>query len=422
MHTSDIKTFATDNFPTQDPRAEWIDDTSANLVYSSSAASLEALLSFTLVSTTTEAVSKSPFELRNAKKSLTHPSSMLQVRIAKAGDRKKKGAKDASRYYLLHPDQDPRERMRKEFEATGRIRRGGGENGDYNRRRYDDREHRRRRDKDAANGGDTNGDFAASMYDDNPAPAVADSDSNAARGRDLFARTSGGLNRNRSASPGRSLTNSDSIDIDDDDEEDIQNRRKAHKSRFRDRSPPPRYTKRDPHPFPVTNASKELFPSSKTETTKTNGEGTLHSDKLEHFPSPSARETANKAAANRLKKDLLSSPRSQNHRRSNAMDANDADLSNRFARNSLSEHVQSRNAGKELLAGSSNGLNIRGSAAAADTGLSIKGSGGLSIKGAAANTRELFPSLYQKGGNEGKELFSDKIRNTGRRVTADDFH
>lgn len=346
---------------------------------------------------------------------------MLQVRVAKMADKKRKGAKDASRYYLLNPDQDPRERMRKEFEATGRIRRGV-ENGDYTRRRYDDREHRRRRDKDAANGGDTNGDFAASMYDDNPAPA-AESDSSAARGRDLFARTTGRRQRDRSASPGRSFSNSNSIEIDEDDEEDLQNRRKAHKSRFRDRSPPPRYTKRDPHPFPADNAAKELFPSTKSESSKTDNEGTLRSDKIELFPSSSARDSANKAAASRLKKDLLSSPRSQNHRRSNAMDANDADLSNRFARNSLSEHVHSRNAGKELLAettSSRNGLNIRG--AAADTGLSIKGSGGLSIKGAAASTRELFPSLYQKGGNEGKELFSDKIRDTGRRIRADDFH
>jgi hypothetical protein len=307
--------------------------------------------------------------------------------------------------------------MRKEFEANGRIRRGG-DHGDYQRRRYDDREHRRRRDNDAANGGDTNGDFSASMYDDAPT-AVQGTESPIARGRDLFARTNSRRRRNRSASPGRSATNSDSPNASDDDG-DARNRRRAHNSRFRDRSPPPRYTRRDPHPFPAKNASKELFPASEDKSTKANGNGTLRSDRTELFPTTTAtsRNDASNAAARRMKADLLSSPRSQTHRRSNAMDAaNDEDLAERFGRKSLSEYAKNRNAGKELL---DTGLSIRG--AAMDQGLSIKGSGGLSIKGAAANTRELFPNLYQKGDNEGKELFSDKIRERGRRIRADDFH
>ena len=418
FHTSDIITFAHDHFPDHDPaHIQWIDDTSANIVYASPAIARQALISFSQNSITAQDVSNAPFELYPAKTLSTRPASTLQVRAAKMGDRKRKGAKDASRYYLLHPDQDPRERMRKEFEANGRIRRGGSEHGDYQRRRYDDREHRRRRDNDAANGGDTNGDFSASMYDDAPAAAEVEAEPSTARGRDLFARTNGRRHRNRSASPGRSTTNSDSLHASDD--EDAHSRRRAHSGRFRDRSPPPRYTKRDPHPFPADNASKELFPAPTDKTTKTNGEGRLHSDRIELFPSSTtSRNEANNATARRMKADLLSSPRSQNHRRSNAMDAANAeDLVERFGRKSLSEQKTGRNAGKELLLDS--GLNIRG--AAMDQGLSIKGSGGLSIKG-AANTRELFPSLYQKGGNEGKELFSDKIREKGRRIRADDFH
>ena len=416
FHTSDIITFANDHFPEHDPaHVQWIDDTSANIVYSSPSIAQQALLSFSQTSITAEDVSNSPFDLRSAKTLSTRPASTLQVRVAKMGDRKKKGAKDASRYYLLNPDQDPRERMRKEFEANGHTRRGG-EHGDYQRRRYDDREHRRRRDNDAANGGDTNGDFSASMYDDAPTP-VEGAEPSTARGRDLFARTNSRRHRNRSASPGRSATNSDSLHASDD--EDVQSRRRAHNSRFRDRSPPPRYTKRDPHPFPPNNASKELFPTSEDKITKTNGEGTLHSDHIELFSSSTtSRNDANNATARRMKADLLSSPRSQTHRRSNAMDAaNDEDLAERFGRKSLSEQAKGSNAGKELL---DSGLSIRG--AAMDQGLSIKGSGGLSIKGAAANTRELFPNLYQKGVNEGKELFSDKIREKGRRIRADDFH
>ena len=196
FHTSDIITFAHEHFPQHDAaHIQWIDDTSANIVYASPTIAQQALISFSQTSITTEDVSNSPFELRPAKSLSTRPASTLQIRAAKIGDRKRKGAKDASRYYLLHPDQDPRERMRKEFEANGRIRRGG-EHGDYQRRRYDDREHRRRRDNDAANGGDSNGDFSASMYDD--APAVAeDAEPSTSRGRDLFARTTGRRGRNR---------------------------------------------------------------------------------------------------------------------------------------------------------------------------------------------------------------------------------
>ena len=52
----------------------------------------------------------------------------------------------------------------------------------------------------------------------------------------------------------------------------------------------------------------------------------------------------------------------------------------------------------------------------------------MSIKGsaaAAANVRELFPDKYVRGGggNEGKELFSDKIKGRGnvRRNRAEDL-
>ena len=54
-------------------------------------------------------------------------------------------------------------------------------------------------------------------------------------------------------------------------------------------------------------------------------------------------------------------------------------------------------------------------------GFNIKGSAGLSIKGrgAARDTKELFPRLYSNNSNEGKELFSEKIRSGPRRGRAD---
>ena len=436
LKTSDITTFANDHFPDHEPsqRIEWVDDASANIVYASPEIALLAIQAFTSSPITSDEIIASPFTLRSTKTLATHPSAPLQVRLAKRGDKKKKGARDASRYYLLNPDQDPVQRMRNGFAEAGRRSRGS--RGDYARRPFDDRELRRRRDNDAANGGDTNGDFSASMYDDNPEPAPETTNMAGGRGRDLFLRIDGRRKLNRSASPGRlSHTNSDSVDIEFSDDDD-QPRHKPKGGKYRERSPLPSYSKLDPYPFPRDNTSKELFPAmeSKTNGAKSNG-GTLHSDRLggsrELFSSPiietrdpTARDLANKNAARKFKAELLASPRSQNHRRSNAMDAaNVEDVNERFGRKTL--NGEGRNAGVELLPEVS-GLNIRGSAAA-DQGMSIRGSGGMSIKG-AANVRELFPSQYNEGsgggggGNEGKELFSDKLRDNRRRVRAGDFH
>ena len=112
------------------------------------------------------------------------------------------------------------------------------------------------------------------------------------------------------------------------------------------------------------------------------------------------------------------------------MDAkNDEDLSERFARKSLSmDSTKNGNLGKELFESSSpqangngsGGLNIRG---AADQGLSIKGSGGFSIKGRAADVKELFPDQYAQGAtNAGKELFDQPVRERRMRARADDWH
>ena len=437
FHTNDIIAFANEHFPTHPPsHIQWIDDTSANIIYPSSDFALQALLSFTKTTISADQVTSQPFILHTARQLASRPASYLQVRLAKVGDRKKKGAKDASRYYLLHPEMDPRERMKQEF-STGRRLRRDGDHGDYQRRRYDDREHRRRRDKDADGG--AKGDFAASMYDDAPSTTNGESTT---RGRDLFARTNERRQRNRSASPGRSTANSDEFDISDEDMSSLTphpSHNNGSRSHFRDRSPPPRYSKRDPNPIPANNASKELFPVL-GKSVMAREDGKLHSDNLKLFPAsnPSTsrnNNTTSTTAARRIATDLFSdsprpgSPRS-NHKRSNAISGSpDHELSERLRRNSLSDpgiHA-GRNGGKELFGGSGadiheNGLNIKGSA---NLGLSIKGSGGLSIKG-AANVKELFPEQYKKSGgtNEGKELFDSKIKGRGerRRNRAVDYH
>jgi hypothetical protein len=423
MHTNDILAFVHDHFSEvgDDAHVQWIDDTSANVVFKDNDTAKRAHLTFLSVPVSIEEILNNPFELRAAKQLSSRPSSQLMVRVAQQGDRKKKGAREASRYYLLHPDQDPTERMRKEFENT---------RGDYRRRRFDDRElHRRRggRYQDPS-GGDPTDNFSANMYDDTP--ATDPENNNKGRGRDLFSRVSKG--RRRSASPGARTRNSDEIDISDSDSDG-----RTRPRNYRDRGPPR-----------VTNAGKELFSS----TSSPRAGGGLRSDRLDLFPSkttdmdtsmsrdaaaPSrpmmdtANQIANAAAAKRLKADLLNaaqtSPRSL-HRRSHAMDAKNAeDLSERFARKSISiDSTKSArngalNAGVELFPSNGGGLSIKG----ASDGMAIKGAGGLSIKGRALEVKELFPNQYQRGTggprNEGKELFDEPVREKRVRRRAGDL-
>lgn len=419
MHTNDILGFVHDHFSDvgDDVHVQWIDDTSANICFKDNNQAKRAHLAFLSNPITEDQLTNAPFELRSAKPLASRPGSMLVVRVAQQGDRKKKNARDASRYYLLHPDQDPTERMRTEFANT---------RGDYRRRRFDDRElHRRRRDNDQA--ADPT-DFSANMYDDAPATDTE----TAARGRDLFSRVTKG--RRRSASPSRRTRNSDEIDISD-TEDDGNTRRRG-------------YRDRNDRGGARANAGKELF-SSRSDRKN----GGLHSDKIELFPSKAsdadtsmdaeggsasntgsrpfsdpANSRANAAAAKRLKADLLSaaqtSPRSH-HRRSHAMDAkNEEDLSERFARKSISidstkSFKNGTNSGVELFPASSN---ANGGGSGGGGGLSIKGSGGLSIKG-RAQVKELFPNQYDRGGgrNDRQDLFDAPVRQNRVRRRAGDL-
>ncbi|KAL4916976.1 hypothetical protein BDW62DRAFT_91021 [Aspergillus aurantiobrunneus] len=346
--------------------------------------------------------------LRSAKVLASHPDSVLQVRLAVKADKKKPRAHEASRFYMMHPEHDPRERLRREL-AADRRRNGGGEiDGDYRRRRFDGRELRRRRERDHEDG------ITASMYDDAGAGSTdrSDGDRDWDRGRrrrgngrrdrnlELFPDedANSGRLRDRSASPGRDTLMMEGGYI----EAHHESRR-----RFRERSPPPR-----------RNEGRELFTSS---------DGDANSREL--FP--------NKTANTYLKKELFPFKVS-NHRRSDAIDADaaddTADLFSRRLSIPLTDDTQDassrRNRNVELFPGSSRsarsekgGVNIRG-AAGQDQGFAIRGAAenGISIKGrGGASVRELFPSKYSS--NAGKELFSDKIEGRGgpRRKAEDMF-
>lgn len=417
LTTDDITRFATENFASEQPsKIEWIDDTSANIVYSSSEIGLQALAAF--AQNTDENVSAPSSRLRVANTLSSHPDSVLQVRSAVKTDRKKPRAHEASRFYMMHPEHDPRERIRREF--SERRGRGGRDDsdGDYKRRRFDDREHRRRRDRAGKQ------DFTANMYDEAPESdfsgsrrrGSSDSDregdlSMSDRGRrgrsELFPDhgSSSRRLRDRSASPSAEGLN----EVGDSDKEHRNSRR-----RFRNRSPHVHYQDRNHAMISHSNTRKELFPFKKP----ANGDDTSSGDL---FPD------TNKSSASYLKKELFPSKGSPNHHRSNAFDAADeaADLfADRMAvplvdgANEVDDSP--RNTKVELFpdAGRKEGLNIRG-AASQDQGMSIRGTAGLSIKG-SASVKELFPSKYS--GKSGKDLFSDKLEGRGiRRRKAEDM-
>ncbi|CDM27122.1 hypothetical protein DTO013E5_4302 [Penicillium roqueforti] len=382
MTTENIKQFARDCSGQEPVRVEWIDDTSANLVFSSAEIGLQALTALTQVAEEEDASTLPPLRLRSAKLLSSHPDSVLQVRSAVKSDRKQARAHEKSRFYLMHPEHDPRERLRQEF--ADRRRSDDAGDGDYSRRRFDDREHRRRRDRAEDDH------FNADMYGDN-----VGSEPERARGkprgrgqRELFpdaeGRSSGRL-RNRSASPGRDTL-----------EEELGVNRGGgdNNRRFRERSPRGR-----------KNKSKELFPSASES----------ESGNRELFP--------NKPTSSYIKKELLPS-KASHHRRSDAFDASSAP--------GTSEHRRHSNI--ELFPDSTNnGARIRGAATTTeDQGFAIRGgsSSGMSIKGKGASVRELFPSKYDNGtnnnikvgANAGKELFSETLEGRGgRRRRAEDM-
>jgi len=311
-------------------------------------------------------------------------------------DQKRPRAHETSRFYLMHPEHDPREQRHRGERSS---------NGIYNRRSYSDEEHRRRRRRDHEQG------FDPSMYDDELAlgrlssiDLSSDEHNNASGHSSRRHADSYRPARDRSASPDRQGTR--------------DNRRR------RQRTPPPPYRSRVPRPFPSENKGKELFPSKSAP---------------DAAPDKNGKELfSNKMLAAGLKKELFPTKvnKTNYHRRSDAFDAADetADL---FA-NGLSVPFSeaSRSLTDRITTASSSTSYGRLKASDPesridtqshdDDGLNIRGTSqgnGFSIRGgasAAGTIKELFPG--KAIGNGGKELFAGKSRG-GRRNRAEDmFH
>lgn len=424
LTTSDIQAFSFEHYPLTEipPRVEWIDDTSANLVFGSEETAMAALRHFALGSNKTEYLPLS--QLRAAKTLSTHPGSSLYVRIASITDQKRPRAYEASRFYMMHPEHDPREQRRR----TGNIQ----GNSEYRRKAYLNDEHRRRRRKDKQDG------FEASMYDGETS-SKRDSLSSSANERGIGRRNEARL-RGESYRPARDERNGPRTSRD----------RSASPTGRNGHTPPPTYRSRDPHPFPHENKGKELFPSvirsgrdavrnakdlfsSKMLTTDTTEER-LYSTK------PAlARETAtncknissNRVHAVEVKKELFPDKvNPSKHSRSDAFDAADATadlfaigLSVPFtdgssSRKSPTHDRRYSDSGSQTDGGDVDiGLSIRGASRKQSQGLLIRG-------GAAVNAigtiKELFPG--KAAGNAGKELFAEKVEGRGgRRNRAEDM-
>lgn len=247
LHTDDIKAYIKGHFGVVD-RVEWIDDSSANLLFSSEPTARDAIAALSLVEIA-DPSALAVGESLPAKPVEGRPEISLQVRFALHGDKKAVGAALRSRYYLLHPEHDPEERRRRQQDNRSRYR---DRDGDYRRNGG-----RRRRDSD-----DEVERFEASMYDDAPPVSRSRRDSEPEggprsytaenRGKELFSGRRPG--RNRSASPVRGPTGDDLI----------SQRASSTRNRTQARSIKDRLS--------ADNSVKELFPTKGEPVTRGGGQ------------------------------------------------------------------------------------------------------------------------------------------------------
>ncbi|TPX15131.1 uncharacterized protein E0L32_004689 [Thyridium curvatum] len=389
-------------------RIEWIDDTSANLLFKTEASASEALIALCAVEIT-EPAHLPPGELLPAKPYASKPDNTLQVRFALASDRKEAGAAARSRFYLLNPEYDPEERRRRgEFDRSrgkyrdrdgDRYRRGGG-GGDRRRRNYEDDEPET---------------FDVNLYDDDEAALAKresrpsgrrrrryssrsrsrSSGSDAGRyarqnqSKELFPdrrpRERNGLSsRNRSASPARSAGGGD-MDVDSDRRAGSRNRDKARSIKDR--------LSRD-------NSTKELFP------TKVSAPGSrAQMDRVDPTDSMTTRLSGMSVlsydgACDTVFSVLLHQHQHQ-HQHQHHLHPSGKTSSNSMV---MCRSVITNNNPTDRITrpSSDSAFNIRGLAAKKgdEQGFAIKGS-----------AKELFPD---KLNNAGKELFADKLHGRGR--------
>lgn len=188
LTTEDIKSYLSEHFGPAD-RIEWINDTSANLVFNSTSTAQDALASLSAIEIA-DPTQLPILECVPAKSYTAKPEVELQVRFALSSDKKKAGASSRSRFYLLHPEYDPEERFRREHTNRAKYRDRDGASG----RRRRDMERRRLSQEDII--------FDESFYDDKEPEETTRPSHGRSQTKELFpGRRRGDRLRSRSASP-----------------------------------------------------------------------------------------------------------------------------------------------------------------------------------------------------------------------------
>lgn len=378
LTTKDITAFANEYSPHAFEKVEWIDDTSANIIYASAELALSALESF--VDLALSPANPNPMDMLPAKSFPGFPNTRLMVRLAVVGDRKQPGARERSRFYLLNPEHDRREQAPRE----DRGGRGG-------RRSYRDRDSEYKRGYNERGSGRLQRDapaFDESLYDDDEAtlakrasverdstpPSYAEKSRPRGRGgrrdRELFpekeGRSSGRL-RDRSASPVRGRDGDIAMD-------DLAADNRAKRNR--------------------SDAGKNRMSAQAIKTRLSNS----NAPHLELFPERAAGNRRKSAFEDDEAADLFAEKMRLPSIDGGASAQNKGGLDSRISRPG-----QERDAFK-----------IRGQAATQPKPeLSIKG-----LASGGARSKELFPTKVAV--NTGKELFSDRIGG-GRRQKAEDL-
>lgn len=424
-------------------RIEWVNDSSANLVFGSETAAQEALLLLSAVDIA-DATQLPVGEVLPAKPVNDQPQIALQVRFAVESDKKERGAAQKSRFYLLNPEWDPEtDEGRRRREGRNRRYRERDDRGSYrrgDRGRYDDRYDER--------GEEMPEQFDVNLYDDDPAalskratlsprprsrqdrgrgrgrnsPSPSDrSDQDryrpANQGRELFPNSRprdslrserGSYARNRSASP-LSSERRDRDAMEDDlakDREAVRNNRDKARSIKERLSTKSTRTDSGPRELFPTAGKKELFPvksaagggGAMMDQVKVLSEGmaglsydgTVESDGSPPFSSPLTPVSSKPLF---FQQQIL---------------CNDSTILMRYSSVDPSKN---------------NAMSIRGLARQTpDHG------GMLTIKGTAKSVKELFPNKFNddnptNSNNAGKELFADQLdgRSRNRRRAGDLF-
>jgi hypothetical protein len=432
-------------------RLQWIDDTSANLIFNTEAAAADALAALSAEE------ESEPLRLRAVKPLEALGGSQLQARMAIESDVKVAGAKDRSRFYLMNPAYDPDSRPRK----RKNVREQGPRYKRSRRQSEDEIFHRRNSQQSTP--------FNVDFYDDPPSaaePAARRASPSSASsydvkkktrsGEDLFAGRDNGRLRNnnsrdRSASPDR-----------DGDGRYGFSEEQPYRRTARQRSAtPPRLRRNRENQDARLERSKELFPPrGTTSTLKSGGQAPeprrpANGNTTDLFPD----RTTNGS------RELF--PDKAQHRRHDARDIAIDEVATAIGQYNLDGTFEAiaytytisgpgragqkskpnENAGRDLFArvtggpqsSSNNGRLRNGDSAAQDQGFSFKGAGrdepGFSILGASGNSeknrerganlaRELFPHRAGAGSgapNGGKDLFDGRIKGRARKRAEDLF-